>query len=187
MSSFEQRNAHFDRLFATQEPALARPEHQPSADASGGAQGAVRLDRGGGVSRLCPARRLHGLTQAIVDDLGLPHETTMALVTDGAVAALATVCRAYCEPRTNFVTTDPGWKWPMQFARQAGAEVREIPIYDPAVGYRLTPEKLGGKRRPEYAHHLSGRSQQSAGSLLHARRDQGILRQRPQGRRLHPA
>ncbi len=63
-------------------------------------------------------------------------------MTDGAVAALATVCRAYCEPRTNFVTTDPGWKWPMQFARQAGAEVREIPIYDPAAGYRLTPQQL---------------------------------------------
>ena len=73
---------------------------------------------------------------------GLSHETTTALVTDGAVAALATVCRAFCKPHTNFVTTDPGWKWPMQFARQAGAEVREIPIYDPAVGYRLTPENL---------------------------------------------
>src|SRR5262249_56661574 len=35
-----------------------------------------------------------------------------------------------------------GWKWPMQFARQAGAEVREIPIYDPAAGYRLTVEQL---------------------------------------------
>jgi aspartate/methionine/tyrosine aminotransferase len=81
---------------------------------------------------------LHG----IIDDLGLPRDATAALVTDGAVAALATVCRAYCEPGSNFVTTDPGWKWPMQFARQAGAELREIPIYDPAAGYRLTPEQL---------------------------------------------
>ena len=30
----------------------------------------------------------------------------------------------------------------MQFARQAGAEIREIPIYDPAAGYRLTPQQL---------------------------------------------
>jgi histidinol-phosphate aminotransferase len=40
------------------------------------------------------------------------------------------------------VTTDPGWKWPLQFARQAGSEVREIPIYDPATSYRLTPKQL---------------------------------------------
>jgi histidinol-phosphate aminotransferase len=31
----------------------------------------------------------------------------------------------------------------MQFARQAGASVREIPIYDAANGYRLTPQQLG--------------------------------------------
>ncbi|MGB7100107.1 MAG: hypothetical protein WBD95_15265 [Xanthobacteraceae bacterium] len=30
----------------------------------------------------------------------------------------------------------------MQFARQAGAEVRGIQIYDPATGYRLTPPQL---------------------------------------------
>jgi aspartate/methionine/tyrosine aminotransferase len=82
------------------------------------------------------------LSRGIVADLGLPQDATAALITDGAVAALATVCRACCEAGTNFVTTDPGWKWPMQFARQAGAEVREIPIYDPAAGYRLTPDQL---------------------------------------------
>jgi hypothetical protein len=33
------------------------------------------------------------LRQAIVADLGLPQETPSALVTEGAVAALGTVCR----------------------------------------------------------------------------------------------
>jgi histidinol-phosphate aminotransferase len=38
--------------------------------------------------------------------------------------------------------TDPGWKWPLQFARQAGADVREIPIYDSTTKYRLIPQQL---------------------------------------------
>ncbi len=60
----------------------------------------------------------------------------------GGVSALAMVCRAYCKPGTTFVTTDPTWKWPCLFARQAGAMVIEIPIYDAACQYRLTPEAL---------------------------------------------
>ena len=65
-----------------------------------------------------------------------------ALVTEGGVSALAMVCRARCRPGTTLVTTDPTWKWPCLFARQAGAEVVEIPIYDPACGYRLMPAAL---------------------------------------------
>ncbi|WP_334174508.1 pyridoxal phosphate-dependent aminotransferase, partial [Pseudoxanthobacter sp.] len=34
------------------------------------------------------------------------------------------------------------WKWPCLFARQQGAEVIEIPIYDPATNYKLTPQAL---------------------------------------------
>ena len=142
MSGFEQRNAHFDRLFATKNLLWLgqNTNHLPMHPAVRKALcDSIEAEE---FHAYAPPGGFTALTQAIIDDLGLPHETTMALVTDGAVAALATVCRAYCEPQTNFVTTDPGWKWPMQFARQAGAEVREIPIYDPAVGYRLTPEKL---------------------------------------------
>jgi hypothetical protein len=82
------------------------------------------------------------LIDAILDDLRLPKDTTSALVTDGAVAALATVCHTLCEPGTNFVTTDPGWKWPLQFARDRGAEIREIPIYGPEQNYRLSAKQL---------------------------------------------
>jgi histidinol-phosphate aminotransferase len=142
MSIFEQRNAHFDRLFATEnllwlgQNTNHLPMHPLVRKALSDSIAAEEFHA------YAPPGGFTALAHGIVDDLGLPHETTTALVTDGAVAALATVCRACCEPRTNFVTTDPGWKWPMQFARQAGAEVRELPIYDPAVGYRLTPEQL---------------------------------------------
>jgi aspartate/methionine/tyrosine aminotransferase len=142
MSNFEERNAHFDRLFRMKDLFWLgqNTNHLPMHPV-------VRK----ALLESIESEEFHGyappggfidLLQAIVADLGLPHESTTALVTDGAVAALAVVCRALCEPRTNFVTTDPGWKWPMQFARQQGAEVREIPIYDAAAGFRLLPEQL---------------------------------------------
>lgn len=142
MSSFAERNAHFDRLFATSglfwlgQNTNHLPMHPAVRKALTEAIEAEEFHA------YAPPGGFMALLDSIVGDLGLPHETTGALVTDGAVAALATVCRAYCEPRTNFVTTDPGWKWPMQFARQAGTEVREIPIYNRAAGYRLTPQQL---------------------------------------------
>ena len=142
MSSFEQRNAHFDRLFATKNLFWLgqNTNHLPMHPLV--RQAMIDSIEAEEFHAYAPPGGFAALARDIVADLGLPQDATAALVTDGAVAALATVCRAYCEPQTNFVTTDPGWKWPMQFARQAGAEVREIPIYDPAAGYRLTVEQL---------------------------------------------
>jgi len=142
MNGFEQRNLHFDRLFAT--PDLfwlgQNTNHLPMHPAVRQALiGSIDAEE---FHAYAPPAGFAALLNGIVADLRLPHETTAALVTDGAVAALATVCRAFCRAGTNFVTTDPGWKWPMQFARQAGAEIREIPIYDPASRYRLTCEQL---------------------------------------------
>jgi histidinol-phosphate aminotransferase len=142
MTGFEARNAHFDRLFATQNLFWLgqNTNHLPMHPAV--RQALIASIEAEEFHAYAPPGGFEALRRAIVDDLKLPREDTAALVTDGAVAALATVCRSYCERGTTFVTTDPGWKWPMQFARQAGADVREIPIYDPAVGYRLTPLKL---------------------------------------------
>jgi histidinol-phosphate/aromatic aminotransferase/cobyric acid decarboxylase-like protein len=120
MSSFEQRNAHFDRLFATEnlfwlgQNTNHLPMHPRVRKALIDSIEAEEFHamRRPAASRPCCT---------VSPKTRLPHDTTAALVTDGAVAALATVCRAYREPRSNFVTTDPGWKWPMQFARQAGA------------------------------------------------------------------
>lgn len=142
MSSFERRNAHFDRLFATQNLFWLgqNTNHLPMHSAI--REALLRSIESEEFHAYAPPGGFTSLVHGIVDDLGLPHDATSALVTDGAVAALAVACHAFCKPGTNFVTTDPGWKWPMQFARQAGAEVREIPIYDAAAGYRLTARQL---------------------------------------------
>jgi histidinol-phosphate/aromatic aminotransferase/cobyric acid decarboxylase-like protein len=87
-----------------------------------------------------PPLGFEALRSAIVADLGTPGAE--ALVTEGGVNALAMICRARCKPGTTLVTTDPTWKWPCLFARQQGAEVIEIPIYDPACNYRLTVDTL---------------------------------------------
>ncbi len=142
MSTFAQRNAHFDRLFATKDlfwlgqNTNHLPLHPRVREALSQSIAAEEFHA------YAPPGGFTALLDGIIEDLGLPHETTAALITDGAVAALATVCRACCEPGTSFVTTDPGWKWPMQFARQAGAEVREIAIYGADLCYRLAPEQL---------------------------------------------
>jgi histidinol-phosphate aminotransferase len=143
MNSFEQRNAHFDRLFNVKGLFWLgqNTNHVPMHPAV--RKALIDSIESEEFHAYAPPIGFIGLLQGIVDDLGLPRKTTRALVTDGAVAALATVCRAFCEPQTNFVTTDPGWKWPMQFARQQGTEVREIPIYDAAAGFRLLPKQLG--------------------------------------------
>lgn len=142
MSRFADRNAHFDRLFAT--PNLywlgQNTNHLPMHSAVRSALiDSIEAEE---FHAYAPPGGFTALLDAIVADLGLPPKTTAALVTEGAVEALANVCRTYCAPRSNFVTTDPGWKWPLQFARQAGAEIREIPIYGSAAGYRLTALQL---------------------------------------------
>ncbi len=142
MSGFEARNSHFDRLFATRGLYWLgqNTNHLPMHPAV--RQALMASIDSEEFHAYAPPGGFEALRHAIVEDLGLPVASMAALVTDGAVAALATVCQAYCAPGTSFVTTDPGWKWPMQFARQAGAEVREIPIYDASAGYRLTARQL---------------------------------------------
>jgi histidinol-phosphate aminotransferase len=142
MSSFEQRNAHFDHLFAVKDLFWLgqNTNHLPIHPAV--RKALLESIESEEFHAYAPPSGFTSLLRGIVEDLGLPHDTTTGIITDGAVAALATVCRACCEPQTNFVTTDPGWKWPMQFAQQAGAEIREIPIYGPTTGFRLLPKQL---------------------------------------------
>jgi len=100
----------------------------------------IRAIEAGEFNAYAPPLGFEALRSAIVADLGAGG--VEALVTEGGVNALAMVCRARCKVGTTLVTTDPTWKWPCLFARQAGAEVIEIPIYDPACNYRLTVEAL---------------------------------------------
>lgn len=95
--------------------------------------------RAGEFNAYAPPLGFESLRRAIVDDLEVPGE---AIVTEGGVNALAMVVRARCLPGTTFVTTDPTWKWPGLMAAQMGAEVIELPIWDPQTGFRLTPAQL---------------------------------------------
>ena len=143
MNSFEHRNAHFDRLFNVKGLFWLgqNTNHLPMHPAVRKALiDSIELEE---FHAYAPLDRFHRTVARDCRRSRPAAEDDAALVTDGAVAALATVCRAFCEPQTNFVTTDPGWKWPMQFARQQGTEVREIPIYDAAAGFRLLPKQLG--------------------------------------------
>lgn len=136
----ETRNRYFDRLFTNPElmwlgqntnhfplhPAVRKALHDAIDDES--------------FHAYAPPLGMEALRTAIVDDLGVPSQS--AVVTDGAVAALALACRAFCEAGKGFVTTDPGWKWPLQFAAKAGCAITEIPIYGPEYGFKLSAEAL---------------------------------------------
>src|ERR1019366_6304566 len=87
-----------------------------------------------------PPVGLEELRALVIKDIGLNELTSV--ITDGAVAGLYHACRTLCAPGDQFITTDPTWAWPMSFARAAGAEVIQIPIYGDEFGFRLDPQRL---------------------------------------------
>jgi len=139
-SDAETRNQYFDKLFTNPDlmwlgqntnhfplhPAVRKALHDAIDDES--------------FHAYAPPLGMEALRSAIVDDLGVPDQS--AVVTDGAVSALALACRAFCAAGKGFVTTDPGWKWPLQFAAKAGSAITEIPIYGPEYGFKLSAEAL---------------------------------------------
>ena len=140
MRNFEIRNQHFDRLFNT--PGLMWFGQNTNHFATHPAVRQAMIDciDAEEYHAYAPPIGLEELRALILADLGLPDASV--LVTDGAVEALYNVCRTLSEPGTQFVTTDPGWKWPMQFARASGASVIEIPIYGPENNFRLSAAQL---------------------------------------------
>lgn len=147
MRRFEERNAYFDRLCNT--PGLMwlgqntnHFEPHPSV-----IQAVTDALRTGDYHAYAPPAGFEELRRLIVEDAGLPD--ACAFVTDGAVEALYSVCRNFCQPGKDFVTTDPSWAWPMHFARQAGARVVELPIYDASQGYKLTADQLRAAVGPD--------------------------------------
>ncbi|MFB2553056.1 pyridoxal phosphate-dependent aminotransferase [Ensifer soli] len=140
MSSANTRNAYFDELFSTEGLLWMgqNTNHIPAHPAVKAAM--IASIEASEFNAYAPPLGFEALRAAIVADLGVTG--VEAVVTEGGVNALATVCRARCRPGTTLVTTDPTWKWPGLFARQQGAEVIELPIYDAAAGYKLTPEAL---------------------------------------------
>ena len=136
----ETRNQYFDRLFTNPDlmwlgqntnhfplhPAVRKALHDAIDDES--------------FHAYAPPLGMEALRAAIVADLGVPDQS--AVVTDGAVSALALACRAFCKEGKGVVTTDPGWKWPLQFAAKAGSVLTEIPIYGPEHGFKLSADAL---------------------------------------------
>lgn len=140
MTAASVRNQYFDELFST--PGLLwmgqNTNHIPAhPDVKAAMLASVEAAE---FNAYAPPLGFEALRRGIVEDLGVAD--VEAVVTEGGVNALASICRARCRPGTTLVTTDPTWKWPCLFARQQGAEVIEIPIYDPATGYKLTPAAL---------------------------------------------
>jgi histidinol-phosphate aminotransferase len=140
MADARTRNRYFDDLFST--PDLAwmgqNTNHVPAHPAV--TEAMIRSIEAGEFNAYAPPMGFEALRTAIAADLGAPQSE--ALVTEGGVNALAMICKARARPGTTLVTTDPTWKWPCMFAEQAGAEVIQIPIYDPATNYKLTPDAL---------------------------------------------
>ena len=140
MYEFEKKNAYFDRLSSN--PTLRwlgqNTNHLPlPEEVLGAMHHAIDSDA---IRAYAPPLGLESLRAGIVADLGL--EGVTAMVTDGAIEGLYHACRTLVGPGDEFVTTDPGWQWPVRFAASAGARVVELPIYDARQAYKLTPEQL---------------------------------------------
>lgn len=139
MTTAEDRNRYFDALSADDTLIWMgqNTNHIPAHPAV--TEAMIAAIRSGAFNAYAPPLGFESLRAAIVADLGVAGR---ALVTEGGVNALATLCRARCRPGTTLVTSDPTWKWPGLFARQQGAEVVELPIFGPETGYKLTPDML---------------------------------------------
>jgi aspartate/methionine/tyrosine aminotransferase len=140
MLLFETKNRYFDELFNN--PDLMWLGQNTNHFTTHPAVVKAMMDsiRAEEYHAYAPPAGIEELRRLIKADLGLPDASV--LVTDGGVEGLYNICRNLAEPGVDFVTTDPGWKWPMQFAKASGARIVEIPIYDPAQGYRLTVAQL---------------------------------------------
>lgn len=146
MRDFERRNQHFDRLVNT--PGLRWmgqntnhfPAHPQVLEAMAEC---IRREE---FHAYAPPLGLEELRELVLRDLGLTGFT--AAMSDGGVSGLYHVCRTFCRPGDQLLTTDPTWAWPVAFARAAGAEVVQIPIYGDEYGYRLAPERLRAALTP---------------------------------------
>ncbi len=140
MREFERKNAYFDALSTN--PRLRwlgqNTNHLPLPPPVRAAM--VEAIDSDAIRSYAPPLGMEALRRGIAEDLGLNDLSVM--ITDGAIEGLYHACRTLVGPGDEFVTTDPGWKWPLRFAAASGATIVEIPIYDAASGYKLTAAQL---------------------------------------------
>lgn len=140
MRDFEERNAFFDKLCNTQGLMwLGQNTNHFSAHPSVRAALIEAFD-GGEYHAYAPPIGYEELRELIAKDVGLDDACVM--VTGGAVEALYNVCDNIFQPGDELITTDPTWKWPMDFASKKGAKVIQLPIYGAERGYKLTAKQL---------------------------------------------
>jgi aspartate/methionine/tyrosine aminotransferase len=140
MREFEVKNAYFDGLSSN--PDLLwlgqNTNHLPLPPEVRAAMiDAIDSDA---IRSYAPPLGMEALRSGILADLGL--EGLSVMVTDGAIEGLYHACRTLVGPGDEFITTDPGWQWPIRFATASGARVVEIPIYSPEQNFKLTPQQL---------------------------------------------
>jgi aspartate/methionine/tyrosine aminotransferase len=140
MHEFDKKNAYFDRL--SNNPELRwlgqNTNHLPLPPQVREAMlAAIDSDA---IRGYAPPLGMEALRAGILEDLGL-HDLSV-MVTDGAIEGLYHACRTLIRPGDEFITTDPGWKWPISFAAASGAKIIELPIYDPAQQFKLTAPQL---------------------------------------------
>jgi aspartate/methionine/tyrosine aminotransferase len=140
MREFERRNQHFDRLVNQSDlrwlgQNTNHIETHPSVR-----EAMIECIRDEAFHVYAPPVGLEELRSLVIEDLGLPNAS--ALITDGASSGLYHLCHTLCGSGDEFITTDPTWPWPMNFASSFGSTVKQIPIYGDEYGYRLSPERL---------------------------------------------
>lgn len=140
MQPFEERNRHFDRLAATEGLRWMGQNTNHFSPPEAVVEAMRRVIDEEGYHVYAPPAGFEELRALIVEDLGLPGQS--AVVTDGAVLGLYHACHTFLGPGDALITTDPSWAWPMKFAAERGAEVRQVPIYGREWGYRLDPARL---------------------------------------------
>jgi len=149
MWEHEARNRHFEAL--TQQPDLLwlgqNTNHLPPHPAVIAAMHAAVDDHS--FNAYAPPLGMERLRELILEDLGLDPAVFGVIVTDGAVAGLSHAVRTLLRPGDELLAAEPGWKWPLAFARSLGATARELPVYEAAQGYRLSPAQLREAMRPE--------------------------------------
>jgi aspartate/methionine/tyrosine aminotransferase len=145
----EARNRHFEAL--TQQPDLLwlgqNTNHLPAHPAVLAAMHAAVDDFS--FNAYAPPLGMERLRALILEDLGLDPAVFGVIVTDGAVAGLSHAVRTLLRPGDELLAAEPGWKWPLAFARSLGATARELPVYEAAQGYRLSPAQLRAAMRPD--------------------------------------
>lgn len=88
-----------------------------------------------------------GLTDMILDDLGLPSDGWRARVTAGGLEGLYEATRALLDEGDEVVASDPSFLPIHDQIRMSGAEPLELPVYrDP---WRLTPEQVKENLGPD--------------------------------------